>query len=213
MKTKIYCLYDPIECMVRYIGRTNRSLEKRLMEHILEARHYALSRPGGRNPYKSNWINKLLSEGRIPQIKLLTLLETWEDSHKLESQLIGKHLEKRRLVNAKDLGEGLKTRLVSEKTRALISSKAKERYKHRLNPKAKCIEVYDLEGNFIETYPSATTFAKLIKVAPRRVTRVAANEYGRLSVKGFQVKYCDDPKLISKYSPTGNIPNSKKTNS
>ena len=53
MKIKIYCLYEPNTCKIRYIGRTKNSLKERLNLHLTKARNnYS-------NSYKENWIRKL----------------------------------------------------------------------------------------------------------------------------------------------------------
>ncbi len=89
MKVKIYCLYDPLECKIRYIGRTKKKvLEHRLLEHISKSKYFERYYPGKRKTYKVNWINKLLNEGREPKIKYLTSIEGWSESHKFERNLI-----------------------------------------------------------------------------------------------------------------------------
>jgi len=64
MKTKIYALRDE-DRWLRYVGRTGRSLEIRLAEHLDEARK------GGRNR-RSREIRAMLSQGFIPTISLIT---------------------------------------------------------------------------------------------------------------------------------------------
>ena len=49
MEIKIYCLYDPISCKIRYIGRTSKKiLEHRLIEHISKAKYFERYYPGKR---------------------------------------------------------------------------------------------------------------------------------------------------------------------
>lgn len=65
MLVSIYGLYDPREpAIVRYIGKTEKALVKRLSRHLSEAR-------SGAKNYRCNWIRKLLSFGVTPEIRLL----------------------------------------------------------------------------------------------------------------------------------------------
>ena len=67
MKIKIYCLYNPYDCKIRYIGRTKSSLDKRLSQHICKSKNnYS-------NSYKENWIRSLLKNGIKPKIRLLKI--------------------------------------------------------------------------------------------------------------------------------------------
>jgi len=63
-KVKIYALIDPNNNSVRYIGKTELSLEKRLYLHLWD-----LKRCG--NKHKVNWINKLKKENKKPEIVLI----------------------------------------------------------------------------------------------------------------------------------------------
>lgn len=61
--TFIYCLIDPVEPdIIRYVGKSN-NVSNRLYKHINESKKS--------NSYKNNWIKKLLSQGRRPEIKVL----------------------------------------------------------------------------------------------------------------------------------------------
>ena len=72
MLVKIYCLYDPISCKIRYIGRTTKKiLENRLIEHISKSKYFNKYFPSKNFPHKVNWINSLLKQGIKPGIKYL----------------------------------------------------------------------------------------------------------------------------------------------
>jgi hypothetical protein len=203
MKTtevKIYVLYDPRDCKVRYIGRTTKKvLKHRLIEHISKARYESVYYPGKKSSHKNNWIKSLLNNNIEPQIKLLTKVNGWKESHVVEKCLINKHCISKNLVNANDKGIGGLNQIVEKETKEKISSSLKQFYKTNLNSCAKAIEVYDLEGNFIESYASATEFAKKLNVNARQVTRIASGGPGRRQIKGFQIKYSDSEKIISKF--------------
>lgn len=57
---RIYFLSDPINYQIRYVGKTIKSLETRLGEHISAA-----NRP---RTYVQKWIKLLLDKGQIPKI-------------------------------------------------------------------------------------------------------------------------------------------------
>lgn len=73
---KIYALINPVTDVVFYIGKTNRTLCRRLSEHL------NLSK--GVNGHKNNTIKKILSEGRKPIIKLIEEvdLDKWVEREK-----------------------------------------------------------------------------------------------------------------------------------
>lgn len=71
--TFIYGLVDPIEPdVIRYVGKTNNSVKKRLNEHIKESRDGVT--------HKNRWIKKIILEGRKPMIFILdeVNMDGWE---------------------------------------------------------------------------------------------------------------------------------------
>lgn len=64
-KVKIYGLFHPITDELRYIGKTVKSLNQRLSNHIYNAKVTQ------HNKHLSNWILKILYEGNKPIIKCL----------------------------------------------------------------------------------------------------------------------------------------------
>ena len=167
---KIYCLYDPLECKVRYVGRTSKKvLEHRLIEHITKARYFEKYHEGKRLPYRVNWIKKLLKEGREPKIKLLTEIEGWKESHDFERALINKWKDKQNLVNSEDRGEGGKNRIITAEDRVKISDSLKEYYKTNLNGRAKTVNVFDLEGKYLKSYISSKRCSDDLKIPNSKV--------------------------------------------
>jgi group I intron endonuclease len=57
----IYTLKDPIDGLIKYVGKTSQKLEKRLHAHISESKK--------KNDKKSNWINLLTKQGLKPIIE------------------------------------------------------------------------------------------------------------------------------------------------
>lgn len=74
-RVEIYGLYDPNTHELRYIGKANDS-KKRLASHIRDARR--------RDYPVYRWINKLLSNSRLPYIKVLLVTdsERWREEEK-----------------------------------------------------------------------------------------------------------------------------------
>lgn len=194
MKTvTIYCLCDPSTCKVRYIGRTTKKiLSQRLAEHISKSKYFDKYFPGKKANHKVNWINSLLNQGKEPIIKKICQIQGWKESHDLERKIISNHCNKRNLTNSDDRGEGWVNKIISEEQKIEISKTLKIYYKTNENAKAKSVEVY-FGSKYIGVYSSATKFAKEINTSVRSVTRVAAGEYGRKTVKGYSVKYISCP--------------------
>lgn len=170
---KIHCLYDPIECKVRYVGRTSKKvLEHRLIEHISKAKYFEKYHEGKRLPHRVNWIKKILSEGREPKIKLLKEVEGWSESHQFERELIKKWKEVRDLVNLEDRGEGGVNRIVTDEDKIRISNSLKEYYKSNVNAKSKTVHVYNLNGEYQRSFESGIKCSKFYKIPQ---TKVAMN--------------------------------------
>lgn len=74
--TFIYGLFDPRDCRLRYIGKSNNP-QKRLKQHIKEANDKKK-----RNRYVANWIRQLLSENLEPSIEILeeVSIDSWEEA-------------------------------------------------------------------------------------------------------------------------------------
>ena len=60
---KIYILLDENQ-QIRYVGKTNQSLDKRLIQHIFEGRNNNKTK-------KERWINSLLKKEKTPTIDLI----------------------------------------------------------------------------------------------------------------------------------------------
>ena len=82
-KVTIYSLIDPDTLEVKYVGRTERTLPRRLASHLT----------GRENVQKLKWINKLRDKGKIPVIK-----ELWscslESADRIELEYINSYREK-----------------------------------------------------------------------------------------------------------------------
>lgn len=75
---KIYGLSaPPLDAQVRYVGVTTRSLDKRLVEHLREART-------GKMTHKAKWLRKMLASGVTPVALLLAEVpeSEWEQTER-----------------------------------------------------------------------------------------------------------------------------------
>jgi len=68
-KVKIYALIDPITKRTRYIGKTEVTLERRLMQHIGEKKS---------NTHRVAWIAGLAKKGKKPIIQLIDIIDISE---------------------------------------------------------------------------------------------------------------------------------------
>lgn len=77
-KIKIYALKHPNTLEIRYIGKTNQSLSKRLTNHICNAKYTK------HNKHLSNWILSILAINKIPIMEIIEECDCniWQDREK-----------------------------------------------------------------------------------------------------------------------------------
>lgn len=198
MKVSIYCLYDSIECKIRYIGRTTKPLKIRLIEHISKSQNSKIYHPNRSNSHKENWINKIISENRKPSIKLLCIINGWKESHEFESQLIEKYRNKLKLTNSRDFGVANVGYKLSDFSKNKISEGLKKHFKTHRNPISKYIEICDLKGKRISTAESIMEASKRFKVHKSGITKC-------LNGKALQWKGYRFAEIVSDFSPIRGI--------
>lgn len=120
IKYTIYKLIDPITNETRYIGLTFNDLKQRLKSHCSEKS----------KSHKSNWIQKLKSDGYKPIIESIEEnISTYEECCDKEIFYIEKFkLDGHRLTNSASGGN--KNKKMSEETRKKMSEAQIERYKN-----------------------------------------------------------------------------------
>lgn len=71
---RIYSLIDPRNLEIRYIGKTRKEVESRLIEHISKARKSPTT-------HRDKWINSLIRLGLKPEIKVIEYCtkDIWQD--------------------------------------------------------------------------------------------------------------------------------------
>ena len=106
-KVKIYTLNHPDTLEVRYVGKTVRSLSRRLGNHIDNAKR------SKHNKHLSNWILSILSNGKRPVIELIEEVDNsiWQER---ERYWIAQYPN---LINLTEGGDGCKGFLHDEVTR------------------------------------------------------------------------------------------------
>lgn len=106
-KVKIYILKHPDTLEVRYVGKTVRSLGRRLGNHIDNAKRRK------HNKHLSNWILNILSNGKRPIIELIEEVDNsvWQER---ERYWITQYPN---LINLTEGGDGCKGFLHDEATR------------------------------------------------------------------------------------------------
>lgn len=116
---ELYCLVDPTDNKIRYIGYTKRST-LRLNEHINTAFNINKSE---RNSYKSKWIRKLSKNDMIPIYKILLRSNFEEEIKQLEIDHIKYYKQYYKLVNGTLGGDGTSGRTPTLKERQNLSIK------------------------------------------------------------------------------------------
>lgn len=120
MEYKIYFLIDPRTNEVRYVGKTTKSLNKRLFNGHLKDKN---------KTHKTNWINFLKKQGLIPEIKLIKTCKNEElcnFSEKFYIKLFGRADKNTgNLVNSTDGGEGTPGKILTDETKNKIGSSNK----------------------------------------------------------------------------------------
>lgn len=168
---KIYTLSCPKTNVVRYVGRTTDKLKYRLSKHIYDRKKH--------KNHRCHWINKIYSEGLKPIIELIDSCDTYETCIQLEIYWIAQFKAWGfELVNETKGGEGSHgykhSKESLKKIRDFINQRkithpGKSRYKARYTieersliiskARSKQVNQYDLDGNFIKTWNSATEIA------------------------------------------------------
>lgn len=110
----IYALSDPADGEIRYVGFTSKTVKRRLIEHISEAKEGKLS-------HRFNWIRSVLSAGRKPVVQILEIVDKDSWAEKERHWIRTLRGEGKKLVNATDGGDGSLN--LAEDVRRRISEK------------------------------------------------------------------------------------------
>jgi hypothetical protein len=188
--TIIYIIYFKHQPNVAYIGKTNRTIKRRLYEHIYNATVKK------RKTKVYNWLRKNINAGYQPIIEALVETENGDES---EIQLIQEYKDNGYILkNSTDGGEGITT---GYKHNNAFCNKRKEiclqtdKWKDKDNPfygksgehnhKSKAVYQYSLEGDFIKKFDSMRLAA--INLGDEKYTKLISRACKtKESAYGFQ---------------------------
>ena len=181
MIVTIYTLKDPITKEIKYIGRTKNNLKARLRGHLSRAK---------RNIFKTKkdyWLLNLCSLNSKPLIETLLTIEGWEESYKIEQQLIEKYIKDGYfLLNLHDKGPG-HLRNITKEQKIKISETVKRLHKEGVyDSRGIPLTIYDLNGNKIKTFKNARETANFIGVSLKHLENSIKRNDKR--VKLYQVR-------------------------
>jgi len=128
----IYALKDPDTLEIRYVGKTVRSLSRRLGNHIANAKG------NKHNVHLSNWILKLLRQGKRPIIELIENCSylNWQER---EQYWISHYPD---LINITDGGDGCvglihKPETIEKLRQAKLGTKHTQEFKDNMSKRLK----------------------------------------------------------------------------
>ncbi len=183
MTTKIYFLKDPNNGEIKYIGKTETSLQDRLSAHVYQAKECKYER--------YDWLKALLEKGLKPTIHLIEEVkdEEWEEKEKhwIETfKTMGFCLE-----NIVDGGEGSLGWVPSESTRKKMSL---AKLKSHKRPK-----IRNIVGN-ITGQPPLTQAVEILRPEEMRFASLVAD--GSSLMEAFKDAYPDlaSSKWVSRYA-------------
>lgn len=162
---KIYKLIDPKTKEIRYIGKTEDDLLNRLIGHLSSLKRKRLFND------KNEWIISLLKENLVPIIELIE--DCKEDK---EKYWINYYKINNNLLN-------------------IVFNNNEELLKFRSSIKSKKIYQYDLEGNFIKEWNSATEAAKNLEIENTNICNSA--KFSRKLCGNYQWRYDKKDKISS----------------
>jgi hypothetical protein len=163
MKITIYCLKDPRNVKIRYIGLTKNPLSIRLSQHMTDSN-------SNHGTYKKHWIQQLHKLNLKPTIHPIKVLNcTLEEAYLIEQKLIQVYkLKGYKLTNLSDKG-------VHKSIKCYTRPKI-----------AREVLQYSLEGVFITQYNSISEAAEKVQGTLKGIWK-ALN--GRRSAFGYQWQY------------------------
>lgn len=216
METKIYTLSSSENPnIIRYIGKTNGSLKKRLSGHITLAK-INLEKKYGHN-YTSNWINKELSSGNYIIIEELDLIiqDNWEY---LERYWISQFKSWGfKLTNLTDGGDGNKGQFFSKESNIARGNKLRGiprsedvrknisigstgkvlTDKHKENVRSSIIELqgkkiiqFTINGEFVKEWRCGADAARFFSVDKSSIMRCCQGKFKQSA--GFVWKYKEE---------------------
>lgn len=164
IKTKIYVLKDPRNDKIRYLGKTIKSLDKRLKEHCNIKN----------NSRKDNWIKQLKNNNLKPIIELLDEVDNSEWIFWEQFWITILKILKCDLTNLTNGGNG-----------AIGYKPDKKSIELRLDKLRKKVKVYDLSGNLLNIYNSIRDCSNALNINKSHISECMNNKNNVKSIKGY----------------------------
>lgn len=168
-KEFIYCLKDPRDNSVKYVGKSNNP-NKRLKEHINESKNIKTK--------KEKWINKLLSINEKPIVEILKEIN------------LGEHLIWEPFFIKKFKQEGFKLVNDDENGLGTIGGKNIKTLKKLQNQSKIKINQYDINGDFIQSFDSLREAEKKLNINHGNISKCCSGIYNHAG--GFIFKKNSD---------------------
>jgi hypothetical protein len=191
MKTNIYVLIDPRNNSIKYLGKTIKSLNKRLSSHMID----------NSKSKKSSWIKSLKSQNLKPIIQLVDVVENdwefWEEYWITNIKMLGIDL-----LNHTNGGEGMYGYIPTQETREKWSKAFKGRKKSKEwlakigLSNSKSIDVYSPTGELKHSFKSIKKASETLNI---RSSHISTCCKGKLkSMNNLIFRYSNDP--FNKYN-------------
>lgn len=170
---KLYVLKDPDTNEIRYVGITIRTLQERLSGHMSDARNRS-----NLNTHKTNWINSLVSKGKLPKIELISEYNSLDEVKKAEIDYIAKYKEEYNLVNCTIGGDHLGER--SHSRESILKKKTTRK-----------IDQYNIFGEYLRSFDITEDAARFLNLSSAsKITSCCKND--RKHAHGYIWRYSGD---------------------
>lgn len=181
---------------IRYIGKTINKLKNRLQRHLSDYKH--------ENTYKSRWIKKEIKKGNKILIKEIFLVPTTDDWTKWEIFYISEYKKLGyKLTNTTTGGDGLHgdgNPFYGKKHTKKTIQKIKDS-----NPLKKAVDMYDLNGNLIESYISINEAALENNLLMNLISDVCRNRPKHKTAGGFVWRFKGEPFSLEYLNPAEHL--------
>ncbi len=197
-KNIIYSLSDPENGIVKYIGKTSKTLDKRLSSHISDAKYRKKTNA------RLSWIKSLINKGLEPKIEELDIVNEsiadiieiyWISQFKAwgfllkngteggEGIFMSKEIREKISINCKNKkrSQATKDKISKAKKNTMLG---KNNHRFNTNCNSKVIIQLSKSGEFIQEWKSALEAAESLKINNTNISQVCNGK--RKSTGGFK---------------------------
>lgn len=200
----VYSLTDPIDNIVRYIGISKHTAEKRFATHLKDSK--TKRRKGQYLSIKEKWILDLFDKGLKPIIQTIHTNLTVDEALKIEQDLIEQHKRKYEngtLFNVQSGGfyDSCKAQVWNKGVHGYMSEEM--RINNKINqPNKKEVYRFNKQGELIDTWHSIRDMCHTLNLDRRTVMRCLKREENFVSHKGFMFSHTITPPVYFNKSTT-----------